>query len=78
MERNIVIVHETSDVNELSIENVSASEEVFVHAGDIVKGGRPGSRPGCRPDSTREVRRGTDRCFLRGAVTLVATWRRAS
>ena len=40
MERNIVIVHETSDVNELSIENVSASEEVFVHAGDIVKGGR--------------------------------------
>lgn len=40
MERNIVIVHETSDVNELSIENVSASEEVFVQAGDIVKGGR--------------------------------------
>lgn len=40
MERNIVIVHETSDVNELSIENVSPSEEVFVQAGDIVKGGR--------------------------------------
>ena len=40
MERNIVIVHETSDVNELSIENVSATEEVFVQAGDIVKGGR--------------------------------------
>ncbi|HET6977235.1 MAG TPA: DUF6569 family protein [Pyrinomonadaceae bacterium] len=40
MERNIVIVHETSNVNELSIENVSDSEEVFVQAGDIVKGGR--------------------------------------
>ena len=40
MERNIVIVHETSEVNELSIENLSPSEEVFVQAGDIVKGGR--------------------------------------
>lgn len=40
MQRKIVIVHETSDVNELAIENVSASEEVFVQAGDIVKGGQ--------------------------------------
>lgn len=40
MERKLVIVHETSDVNELAIENVSTSEEVFVQAGDIVKGGR--------------------------------------
>ena len=40
MERKLVVVHETSDVNELSIENVSASEEVFVQAGDIVKGGQ--------------------------------------
>ena len=40
MERNLVIVHETSDVNELAIENVSGSEEVFVQAGDIVKGGQ--------------------------------------
>lgn len=40
MERKVVTVHETSDVNELAIENVSASEEVFVQAGDIVKGGR--------------------------------------
>src|SRR5215217_9776340 len=28
MERNLVIVHETSDVNELAIENVSGLEEV--------------------------------------------------
>jgi hypothetical protein len=35
-----VIVHETQQVNELSIENVSANEEVFVQAGDIVKGGQ--------------------------------------
>ena len=40
MARQIVIVHETSNVNELTIENVSATEEVFVQAGDIVKGGR--------------------------------------
>jgi hypothetical protein len=35
-----VVVHETSDVNELAIENVSANREIFVQAGDIVKGGR--------------------------------------
>lgn len=40
MKRDLVIVHETSDVNELQIENVSASEEVYVQAGDIVKGGK--------------------------------------
>jgi hypothetical protein len=34
-----VIVHETKNVNELAIENVSDSE-VFVQAGDIVKGGQ--------------------------------------
>ena len=35
-----VVVHETSEVNELAVENVSSNEEVFVQAGDIVKGGR--------------------------------------
>ena len=40
MERKLVVVHETSDVNELSIENLSQTEEVFVQAGDIVKGGQ--------------------------------------
>jgi hypothetical protein len=40
MERKIVIVDETSQVNELSIENVSQTEEVLVQAGDIVKGGQ--------------------------------------
>jgi hypothetical protein len=34
-----VIVYETQDVNELSIENVS-SEDVYVQSGDIVKGGQ--------------------------------------
>jgi hypothetical protein len=34
-----VIVHETQNVNQLSIENTSA-DEVFVQAGDIVKGGQ--------------------------------------
>src|SRR5262245_31386710 len=40
LERKLVIVHETSDVNELEIENVSPVEEVLVQAGDIVKGGQ--------------------------------------
>jgi len=39
LEQHQVIVHETSDVNQLAIENVSSSE-VFVQAGDIVKGGK--------------------------------------
>jgi hypothetical protein len=35
-----VIVHETQQVNELAIENVSDKEEVFVQSGDILKGGQ--------------------------------------
>ncbi len=38
--RDIVVVHETEDVNELAIENVSPKDEVYVQAGDIVKGGK--------------------------------------
>jgi hypothetical protein len=34
------VVHETKQVNELSIENLSDKEEVFIQAGDIVKGGQ--------------------------------------
>jgi hypothetical protein len=39
MAQKKVVVHETGDVDELSIENVS-QEEVFVQSGDIVKGGQ--------------------------------------
>ena len=39
MERKVVVVHETGDVNNLAIENLS-DEEVYVQSGDIVKGGR--------------------------------------
>ncbi len=35
-----VVVHETGNVNELAIENVSKHKTVLVQAGDIVKGGR--------------------------------------
>jgi hypothetical protein len=35
-----IIVHETGTVNELTVENVSENSEVFIQAGDIVKGGR--------------------------------------
>ncbi|HEX8847235.1 MAG TPA: DUF6569 family protein [Pyrinomonadaceae bacterium] len=40
LERKVVVVHETKDVNELAIENVSVDQEVYVQSGDIVKGGQ--------------------------------------
>jgi hypothetical protein len=40
LEQKKAIVHETGDVNELAIQNVSDEYEVFVQAGDIVKGGK--------------------------------------
>src|SRR5215475_10387618 len=39
MKRKLVVVRETGDVNMLTIQNRS-SQDVFVQAGDIVKGGR--------------------------------------
>jgi hypothetical protein len=40
LEQKKVVLHETQQVNQLAIENVSGTEEVFVQAGDIVKGGQ--------------------------------------
>jgi hypothetical protein len=40
MERRILRVYETSDVNELAVENVSKLFDVFIQSGDIVKGGK--------------------------------------
>src|SRR5437588_6310100 len=40
LEQKKVVVHETGTVNQLSVENVSPDHEVFIQAGDIVKGGR--------------------------------------
>jgi hypothetical protein len=40
LEQKKAIVHETQNVNQLSIENVSADMEIFVQSGDIVKGGQ--------------------------------------
>jgi hypothetical protein len=34
------VVHETQNVNELSVDNLAKDEEVFIQAGDIVKGGQ--------------------------------------
>lgn len=40
MEMKVLRVYETSDVNELSVENISKSYDVFIQSGDIVKGGK--------------------------------------
>jgi hypothetical protein len=40
MEMKIFIVHETEDVNELIVENISPDHDVFIQSGDIVKGGK--------------------------------------
>jgi hypothetical protein len=40
MEKKLLVVYETSDVNELQVENRSKDFEVFIQAGDIVKGGK--------------------------------------
>jgi hypothetical protein len=39
LEQKKIVVYETQTVNWLDVENVSASAEVFIAAGDIVKGG---------------------------------------
>lgn len=40
MEKGIFSVYETSDVNDLQVENKSSQYEVFIQSGDIVKGGK--------------------------------------
>lgn len=40
LDSKLAIVHETGDVNELEVENLSKTEEIYVQAGDIVKGGK--------------------------------------
>jgi hypothetical protein len=40
LDQKKVIVHETKNVSELTIENLSPTEEIFIQAGDIVKGGQ--------------------------------------
>lgn len=40
LKMGIFKVYETSDVNELTVENVSKTYDVFIQSGDIVKGGK--------------------------------------
>jgi hypothetical protein len=40
LERELAVVHETSNVNMLSVENLSPEYELFIQSGDIVKGGK--------------------------------------
>lgn len=40
LEQKKIIVHETSNVNMLAVENTSDDVEIFIQSGDIVKGGR--------------------------------------
>lgn len=40
MQLKVLRVYETSDVNELAVENISKQFDVFIQSGDIVKGGK--------------------------------------
>src|SRR6516225_2342499 len=40
IEQKKIVVHETANVNELAVENISPSQEIFVQSGDLVKGGK--------------------------------------
>lgn len=40
LDRGLAVVHETSSVNMLAVENLSPDHELFLQSGDIVKGGR--------------------------------------
>jgi len=40
LERKLFAVYETSEVNELEVENLSKEFDVFIQSGDIVKGGK--------------------------------------
>src|SRR5262245_53941137 len=40
LDQKKAVVHETKNVGELSVENLSPTEEIFIQAGDIVKGGQ--------------------------------------
>jgi hypothetical protein len=40
LEQKKAVVHETKEVNQLSVENVSDDAEIYIQAGDIVKGGQ--------------------------------------
>jgi hypothetical protein len=40
LDQKKAVVHETKNVSELAIENLSPTEEIFIQAGDIVKGGQ--------------------------------------
>jgi hypothetical protein len=46
LEQKKIVIHETQNVNQLAVENVS-DDEVFIHAGDIVKGGQQDRVLGC-------------------------------
>jgi hypothetical protein len=40
LEQKKAVVHETGNVSQLTVENLSPNEEIFVQSGDIVKGGQ--------------------------------------
>src|SRR5271166_5583704 len=67
-----VRVYETDDVNQLAIENRGA-EEVFVQAGDIVKGGKQDRTLTVSLLSAAALAAHSDRVVLRRAGPLVAT-----
>ena len=73
MEKGIARVNETGEVSNLSIENLSDDQYVFVNAGDIVKGGKQGSVSGKQSDCSSEIRESKFGQFLCGSRSLGST-----
>jgi hypothetical protein len=40
IESGLAVVHETDNVSQLAVENLSSSDEVYIQSGDILKGGK--------------------------------------
>jgi hypothetical protein len=72
--KGTVKVDETGSVNELTVENLGA-DEVFVHAGDIVKGGQQDRVLSVDLLLPPHSGAGFNCGILRGARPLVTAWR---
>lgn len=71
LEARTVLVHETGDVGQLEVENLSEHLDLYIQAGDIVKGA-PGPHARGRFRPARSIRTGPDSLVLCGAGPLAS------